>query len=98
MVTTVQRLLRLFAEDRKLLQARSKIAVSVLQIHHYLQGRPIASASAIANAENLSPATVNKALKALVGMGIAREITGGQRNRLFAYSQILQILSEGTEL
>jgi hypothetical protein len=30
-------------------------------------------------------------------MGIVREITGGQRNRLFAYSQVLQVLSEGTE-
>jgi hypothetical protein len=30
-------------------------------------------------------------------MGIIREITGGLRNRLFAYSQVLKILSEGTE-
>ena len=40
---------------------------------------------------------MNKALKALTELGIVREITGGQRNRLFAYSQVLQVLSEGTE-
>lgn len=56
-----------------------------------------ASASAVGDAENLFAATVNKALKALAEMGIVREITGGQRNRLFAYSQVLQVLSEGTE-
>ena len=96
-VSTAQRLLQLFADDRKRIQANGKIAGSVLQVHHYLQGRPIASASAIGEAENLSAATVNKALKALTDMGIVREITGGQRNRLFAYSQVLQVLSEGTE-
>lgn len=61
-----------------------------------VKGRPIASASAVGEAEKLSPATVNKALKSLVEMGIVREITGGQRNRLFAYEQVLQVLSEGT--
>jgi len=96
-VSTVQSLLHLFADDRKQIQANGKVAGSVLQVHHYLQGHPIASASAIGDAENLSPATVNKALKTMIEMGIVREITGGQRNRLFAYNQVLQVLSEGTE-
>lgn len=95
-VSTAQRLLHLFADDRKRIQA-GKVARSVLQVHHYLQGHPIASASAIGDAEKLSPATVNKALKTLTEMEIVREITGGQRNRLFAYAQVLQVLSEGTE-
>jgi hypothetical protein len=30
-------------------------------------------------------------------LGIAREITGGQRNRLFAYDSYLAILSESAE-
>ena len=34
---------------------------------------------------------------ALVGLGIAQEITGGQRNRLFAYEDYLTILSEGAD-
>jgi S-(hydroxymethyl)glutathione dehydrogenase/alcohol dehydrogenase len=33
----------------------------------------------------------------VVEIGIAREITGGRRNRLFAYDAYLAILSEGTE-
>lgn len=97
-VSTAQRLLQLFADDRKRIQGNGRIPGSVLQVHHHLKGRPIASASAIVDAEKLSPATVNKALMALVGMGIVREITGGRRNRLFAYERVLQVLSEGTEL
>jgi hypothetical protein len=33
----------------------------------------------------------------LMDLGIARELTGKRRNRLFAYDQYLAILSEGTE-
>jgi Fic family protein len=95
-VATVRQLLAVFSEDRKALQA-GKLAGSVLQVHHYLQARPIASSSAICKAEGLSPATVNKALGHLVGVGMVREITGGQRNRLFAYDRALKILAEGTE-
>ena len=93
----MQRLLGLFAEDRKRLQETGRSAGSALQVHHHLQGRPLSTANAIGASERLSAATVNKALRILVRLGIAREITGGQRNRLFAYSRVLEILSEGTE-
>jgi hypothetical protein len=33
----------------------------------------------------------------LVELGVARELTGQRRNRLFAYSRLLAILDEGTE-
>lgn len=95
-VSTAKQLLGLFAEDRKNLQGK-RVSGSVLQVHHYLQGHPIASSGAISKAETLSPATVNKALDQLVGMGLVREITGGQRNRLFAYDKVLAVLAEGTE-
>jgi len=36
-------------------------------------------------------------IETLVEQGIAREITGGRRNRLFAYDAYPAILSEGTE-
>ena len=45
----------------------------------------------------LSFPTAAKAIENLVELGIAREITGGRRNRLFAYDAYLAILSEGTE-
>jgi hypothetical protein len=33
----------------------------------------------------------------MVELGIARELTGKQRNRLFLYDRYLAILNEGTE-
>ena len=37
-------------------------------------------------------------MELLSALGIAREITGKRRNRLFVYDRYLAILSEGTEL
>lgn len=36
-------------------------------------------------------------IRALVDLGIVREITGQRRNRLFVYDVYLSILNEGTE-
>jgi len=36
-------------------------------------------------------------MAALVELGIARELTGKRRNRLFLYDRYLAILNEGTE-
>jgi Fic family protein len=95
-VTTAKSLLTLFNEDRKKIQS-ARSATSVLQVHHCLQGHPVSSSKAICKAENLTPATVNKALEHLLGLGIVKEMTGGQRNRLFAYEKALKVLAEGTE-
>ena len=97
-VTTAHRLLALFATDRERLRESGRSPGSLLQVHHHLQSRPLSSAGAIGKAEKLSPATVNKALDRLTQLGLVREITGGQRNRLFAYDRALKILTEGTEV
>jgi hypothetical protein len=36
-------------------------------------------------------------MELLERLGIARELTGKRRNRLFAYEQYLGVLNEGTE-
>lgn len=38
-----------------------------------------------------------KRMDALVRLGIAREMTGHCRNRVFAYDRYLSMLNEGTE-
>jgi len=42
-------------------------------------------------------AFASKAIDTLVQLGIALEITGGRRNRLFVSDACLAILSKGTE-
>ena len=62
-----------------------------------LRRRPLSSINQLKQLSGLSFQTASKAIETFVGLGIAREITGGRRNRLFAYDAYLAILSEGTE-
>jgi len=51
-----------------------------------------------AKAIGLSAPTVTKSLEHLRMLGIVKEITGRQRDRLFMYDAYVAILNEGTEV
>ena len=57
----------------------------------------LAGIGAAADALKLSIPTVTVALNHLVRLGIAKKATGSRRDRLFAYSRYIEILSEGKE-
>ncbi len=96
-VATAQRLLELFRRDEAQLQDLGRSGHSVRLGYAALQRRPLTSTKQLKELSGLSFPTAGKAIDALVELGIAREITGGRRNRLFAYNAYLAILSEGTE-
>lgn len=97
-VTAVQRLVALADHDRQRITALgARTAGTPLQIHHAMQARPVTSAASLVTATGISPPAVNNALKVLIELGIVREVTGRQRNRVYAYSEHMRILSEGTE-
>jgi Fic family protein len=96
-VLTAQRLLKLFHADGARLVGLGRSRASVQQCYLALRRRPLTSINQLKQLGGLSFPTASKAIETLVGLGIAREITGGRRNRLFAYDAYLAILSEGTE-
>ncbi len=96
-VETVQRLVKLFKEDRDRIQGMGRIGGSGLRVHQALQERPVDSPARIAERSGLSVPTVNSVLESLSATGMVREITGRRRGRIFSYEQHLRILSEGTE-
>ena len=58
----------------------------------------MASPNWIQDKPQLSPATVNACLRELEQLGIAKEVTGQKRNRLYSYVEYIRIMNEGTEL
>ena len=97
-VQTAQRLLSLFQEDQSRVQQTGRAAGSALRVHQVLQERPIASLQELANRTELSFPAVTAGMQTLEQLGVARELTGKKRNRLFGYDQYLAILGEGTEV
>ena len=94
---TSQRLTRLFAADRSLIQRNRRRANAALRVQEALMARPIASLAEVRRRSGLSFSGASSGMDMLVSMGIAREFTDRRRNRLFAYDEYLSILSEGTE-
>jgi Fic family protein len=95
-VATARRLVDVFRADREKIQAHGRRGLSALQVHHALQRGPLSSVRRLAEATDLSIPTVTSALELLARLGLAREITGRRRNRIFSYGEYLRILAEGT--
>lgn len=93
-----QKLWVLFDADRQRIQAQGKISGTALRVQELLQQRPIISIAAACKTLELTHPPVNKSLRKLEEMGIVREITGRQRNRMYLYSAYMDILNEGLEL
>lgn len=90
-----RRTLDLFATDRQAIQGLGRRASTILRVHDHFQRRPLATARAVATATQLSFPACAKAVSTLVEMGVLREITGRQRDRVFQYDAFFSILSEG---
>jgi Fic family protein len=96
-VTTAQRLTELFRRDRERIMPTGRRAGSMRRVHDALKARPVTSLPAVVKATRLTAPTVGAAMDELVSVGLAHELTGKRRNRVFAYSGYLAILNEGTE-
>lgn len=92
-----QSIVRLFEDDRKAIEASGRSTASALSIHAFMQRRPIVTTNRITEATGMSLPTALRNLAMLEELGIVRETTGKERNKVFAYRAYLDILSKGTE-
>lgn len=97
-VATAQRLVTLFQTHRERIQQESRAGSSALRVHQVLQERPITSLQRAVDRTGLSFPAASSGMQVLERLGIARELTGKRRNRLYGYSDYLDVLNEGTEI
>src|SRR5262245_19746291 len=90
------RLLEMFQEDRTQIQKQGRRAGSALRVHEALKARPVSALKDLVRRADLSFPAATSGMELLIKLGIGRELTGKKRNRVFAYTRYLSILSEGT--
>ena len=95
--SAARRIVALFEQHQRQIEALGRPAASVLRVFQYMQRNPIVSIPATAQKIGISAPTVAKSLAHMRLLGILREITGRERHRLFVYEPYLAILNEGTE-
>jgi Fic family protein len=94
-VATARQLASLFDEDRKKVLSGGRRAGSALRVHDIFKMRPIVTLQEAAQRTALSYPATGTGMDFLVESGIAHELTGKKRNRVFAYNRYLAILGEG---
>jgi Fic family protein len=95
-VQTARRLVALFKEDGARIKPLGR-AASAMRVFNAICERPVTTLNEICRRAGASFPTATKGMDALLSLGIARELTGQRRNRVFAYQRYLDILNEGTE-
>jgi Fic family protein len=96
-VQTARRLVTLFAADTRRTQAIGRGAANALRVLTALRQRPVLSLKQLCLTSAMTFPTAGKAMQHLVATGVARELTGQRRNRVFVYDAYLAILNEGGE-
>ena len=97
-VETAERLSAMFEKDAdRIGEAGGRRTGSALRVHEALMSQPILSIPGVRRLTRLSFQAAASAMELLANEGIAREITGRRRDRLFVYDRYLSVLGEGTE-
>lgn len=94
-VQTARRLVALFDTDTRRIQQAGRTASNALRVLGALRHRPVLTLKYLRDEQNMTFPTATKAMQSLMSEGIVRELTGQRRNRVFVYSEYLEILNEG---
>ena len=93
---TAEALSDLFRHDRARVEKLGRAAPSALRVYDLLRDRILISSTRVAETLGLTWPTIQAAIERLEGLGIAMEVTGKRRDRIYAYERQLKVLDEGT--
>jgi Fic family protein len=96
-VQTARRLVSLFEADTRRTQEVGRGAPNALRVLNALRQRPLLGLTQVCQNTGMTFPTASKAMQQLVKVGIAHELTGQRRNRVFSYDAYLGVLNEGGE-
>jgi Fic family protein len=95
-VTTAQRLFALLNEHRQELLQHATATVSAIRLFDLLPDHPMVTLSKVIELLDTTKPTASKAIDCLTQVGVLREITGKQRDRVYAYHGYMQLLTKDT--
>ena len=81
------------ADAQRVRDSLGRAAYSALDVLEFLRARLAITVPGASRALSLTPPTANAAVARLEAMGIAREITGQERSRVFVYAALIDALA-----
>ncbi len=95
---TTRRIVSMVERDRQAVLALGRAAGSASRLHQLVTSEVVFTIPEASRKIALSEVTIAKAAAHLERLGVIREVTGRPRSKLFAYSEYLAILQEGTAI
>jgi Fic family protein len=93
-VASANRLIQIMQQDEQKIQNAGRGAGSMLRVLKAMAQKPIGSVRMARESTGLSFPAASNAMQKLVQMGILRELTNKERNRVYSYGAILDVLNE----
>ena len=97
-VDTAKQLMDLTQSDTESLQQQGRLSNTLIKLHQGLIQKPIVTAAWLEQSTELAPATIQSGLQKLEQLQLIEELTGKQRDRVYAYTAYIAILNQGNEL
>ncbi len=96
-ILTTQSISELFKDDLDKLATLKRAAIRAKKVHEHLCGKAIVNVNDVAESISITRPTVRAALSDLKDLGIVREISGNGKERIYIYSELLQLLEQGAK-
>ena len=94
---TAQAMRALFQKDKDVLTQAGRQGMAAIRVIEAMQTQPVTSAKTLVEQAGLSLPTVGRAIETLQRIGMIDEITGKQRDRIYAYTDYIALLNAGAE-
>jgi Fic family protein len=95
-VETGNEISKLFSVDQNMLKKLKRAAITAKVVHELLCKKAIINATEAAKKLEISIPTARAALNNLAKLGIAKEIKGKGKERIFVYEKLIILLDKGT--
>jgi Fic family protein len=93
---TTLRMISLFNKDEEKIKKLGRAKDSALKVFEHFKSRPLNSVPSITKRLKITAPTARASVNHLVKLGVLKEITGKQRDKMFSYKAYMDILNEGT--
>ncbi len=93
---TTKRLVAMIERDRRRIQQLGRGAATAARVHDRLIAHVVGRPAVVAGELGMSEPPAYQAFARLEELGLAREITGRQRGRIYVYEEYLQLLNADT--
>ena len=95
-IGAAKRLFDLLGRDRRIVANHEATTIPAVRLFDLLPEHPIVTLPRVIKVLKTTKPTAGKAIEALCRAGILHETTGRQRDRVYAYSSYLKVLTEDT--